>query len=108
MLLLAFFFFLITELQMHGLIFGAFSIFLSMYQSFCAGLLWHFLQVKVSQLQVKLSELCLQLPGRQTWEAGQVFQQTHRAGKQPSRKNPQACKSRLDFVCFQTQHRFFT
>lgn len=51
-----------------------------MCQPFCAGLLLHFLQVKISHLH-------LQLPGQQTQQVSQVLQQMHRgARKQPTRK----------------------
>lgn len=33
---------------------------------------------------------------------------TQRSQKTANQENPQACKSRLDFVCFQTHCRFFT
>lgn len=51
-----------------------------MCQPFCAALLLHFLQVKISHLH-------LQLPGQQTQQVSQVLQQMHReARKQPTRK----------------------
>lgn len=86
---------------MQGPISGVFSICLSTCQPIHVGLLWPFLQVEVSQWH-------LQVPGWQTQQVGQVFQEMHkRARKQPTVKSHRLVNPGM-IVYFQTYCRCFT